>query len=617
MLNLIRLFALCLTLAGLPALAAGVDDILAARPARTGEFLPVDRAFRLSAEVIDRHAYVRFDIAPGYYLYQHRFRFEAEGASLDAPAFPPGEAHEDENFGSVTIYRQFVEIPLAVRAGQGQFRLTVHYQGCADRGLCYPPESRTLELSTQAATTPVAPLSPSALPTSRASPLPQEQAAVPRAPTEENRLARLIKNGSLPTIAGVFLLAGLALAFTPCVFPMLPIVASLVAGQAGKPISGRRGFFLSFAYVQGMALSFAALGVAAALAGHGLAGWFQSPWVVGAVCLLFVALALAMFGLYELRLPSALTSRAVELSNRQHGGTYLGAALMGVLGTLVVSPCVTAPLTGAMLYIAQTGDTRLGALALYALATGMGLPLLLIGLAGGKLLPRSGAWMDGVKAGFGVLMLGVALYLGSRFFPGPVRLLLWSALLIVSAVYLGAFTRIRESKWTPLRQGLGLLLFVLGIAQALGAAMGSDDPLAPLADLSLGAPAQAAKLDPYAGFVRFKTVEELEQRVAEAKAAGKPVLVDFYADWCVACHEFATQTFPDPAVQALMSHAVLLQADASANDAEDVRLMKAKAILGLPTLLFYDREGRELEQARVTGFMEAQAFAAHLRQIWP
>lgn len=613
MLRLLRVLAVGLIALTLNSHAAGLDEVLGKKPARPGDFLDVDQAFQFSAEVVDRTVYARFTIAPGYYLYQHRFQFHAQGAPLGQPAYPGGEAHVDDYFGKVTIYRQQVEIPVPVTGAGSDLELTVSYQGCADKGLCYPPTEKTVHLTLGRAASDAP---PPAQPESAAVPRPDPRPADSAPLSEETRLARLLAGASLPVAIGFFLLLGLGLAFTPCVFPMLPILSSLVAGQAGRPNSAGRSFTLSFAYVQGMALSFALLGIAAAMAGRGLAGLFQSPWIIGAVCLLFVLLALSMFGLYELRLPSVLTTRAAELSNRQKSGTYLGAVLMGVLSTLVVSPCVTAPLAGAVLYVAQTGDKLLGGLALYALALGMGLPLLLIGTAGGKLLPRAGAWMDGIKAAFGVGLLGIALYLGGRFLPGSVALLLWAALCIVSSVYLGAFARDRESKWTPLRQGLGLLLFVIGTAQAVGAAMGNSDPLAPLSGLSLGAPAQAAKADPYASFLRIKTVEDLERELAAAKAAGKPVLVDFYADWCVACHEFASKTFPDPAVKALMAQAVLLQADATAYDAEDQRLMQAHAVLGLPTLLIYGRDGREFTESRVTGFMPAEAFAAHLRQLW-
>ncbi|MBI2379131.1 MAG: protein-disulfide reductase DsbD [Gammaproteobacteria bacterium] len=604
--TVLRYFLAALLLAAIPAQAVSLDELVAKKTASTADFLAVEEAFRFSADAVGQTVYLRWDIAPGYYLYQHRFRFEAEGMKLGAPQFPKGEAHSDEYFGEVTVHRGFLEIPLPVE-GSGPLRLAVSWQGCADKGLCYPPVDQVVELE-------IAASAPGATPVAAAS-------APPSPENEGSRLNGLLRRGDLLGSLGFFLLAGLGLAFTPCVFPMLPIVASLVAGQKAGPGHRARGFFLSLAYVQGMALSFAALGVVAASAGYGLAGLFQAPWMVALVCALFVALALSLFGLYELRLPSVLLSRASALSNRQAGGTYLGAALMGVLGTLVVSPCVTAPLAAAMLHIAQTGDRVLGGLALYALAMGMGLPLLLLGLGGDRLLPRAGAWMDGIKSAFGVGLLALALYLGSRFLPGSLVLLLWGGLCVVSAVYLGAFARDRESKWTPLRQGLGLVLFAIGIAQTLGAAMGHADPLAPLSGLSLGASAQAqatASPDlPRLTFRRFKTVEELDRLLAEAKQAGKPVMVDFYADWCVACHEFAAKTFPDPAVRPLLERFVLLQADVTANDAEDVRLLKTYSVLGLPTLLFFDAEGRETAASRVTGFLPPTDFAARLMPLLP
>lgn len=596
-----RLWSLVIgLLLALPLLAADLNDILGKKPSRAGQFLEVDEAFQLSAEVVGDKIVARWTLADGYYLYQHRFGFSADGARLGKPLFPAGKPYHDENFGDVTIYTTFVEVPVPITAAQGDFTVQIDYQGCADKGLCYPPTSKTVALSATVLANAQSDVATAAVSA--------EPKALPQ--TEENRLSRLIADASLPVIAGVFLLAGLALTFTPCVFPMLPIITSLVAGQHGHTRSTSRNFWLVFAYVQGMAVSFALLGVAAALAGRGLAGVFQSPWMVSLVALLFIGLALSMFGLYELRLPSALTTRATELSNRQQDGSLLGAALMGVLGTLVVSPCVTPPLTAAMLYIAQTGDKLLGALSLYMLAVGMGLPLLIIGTLGGKLLPRAGAWMDTVKAGFGVMMLGLALYLVSRFLPGPLVLALWAALFIFSAVALGAFINTH-----PLRQGLAIVLLVTGLLQALGAAMGNTNPLLPLQDLRIGT-AQAARLDPYAHFRKVKTVEALATLVAEAKAAGRPVMVDFYAEWCVACHEFAAQTFPDPAVKSWMDQALLVQVDVTANDAEDKRILKHHAVLGLPTLLFYNRDGVELSEARVTGFMKPEPFARHLAALF-
>jgi thiol:disulfide interchange protein DsbD len=414
-------------------------------------------------------------------------------------------------------------------------------------------------------------------------------------------------------VVGVFFLIGLGLAFTPCVFPMIPILSGIITGQ-GSSITTRKAFTLSLAYVLAMALTYTAAGVFAALAGENLQAMLQNPVALTVFALVFVALALSMFGFYDLQLPSSLQSKLTEISNRQKGGSVAGAAVMGLLSALIVGPCVAPPLAGALIYIGQTGDAVLGGLALFAMSMGMGAPLIAIGTSAGKLLPRAGAWMDTVKAVFGVTMLGVAIYLLERVISPVASMFLWGALLIVSAIYMGALSQLPEgaSGWRKLWKGLGVVLLVYGALFLVGVAADGKNTLQPLRGLAVGGGSAAEAKVP---FRPVKTIADLDRELASAKAAGKPVMLDFYADWCVYCIQMERDTFPDPVVQQAFDQMILLKADVTANDEADKALQRHIGIPAPPAMIFWDDEGNELRHLRLLGFKGPEDFAAHLNEV--
>jgi thiol:disulfide interchange protein DsbD len=425
-------------------------------------------------------------------------------------------------------------------------------------------------------------------------------------------------------IIGAFFVAGLGLALTPCVFPMIPILSGIIVGQ-GKNITTGKAFTLSLVYVLAMALTYTVAGVLAALFGSNLQAAFQNPWVLSVFAAVFVGLALSMFGFYDIQMPSFLQSKLTDISNRQKGGTLTGVAVMGFLSALIVGPCVAAPLAAALIFIGQTGDPVLGGEALFALSLGMGAPLLLIGTSGGKLLPRAGMWMDAVKAVFGVILLGVAVWMLERIVPGAVAMLLWALLAIVSAIYMGALEPLGEgaSGWRKLWKGFGVAVLIYGAVLLIGAASGRTDPLAPLSGGAamygavMPAPGAAPGAAPAAAhglaFKRFKGLDGLNRELAANK--GKPVMVDFYADWCISCKEFEKYVFSDPRVSQALAGTVLLQADVTDNDAADKALMKHFKIIGPPTIMFFGPDGKELSRYRVVGYMEPQQFLAQVQSV--
>ncbi len=566
------------------------------------EFLQPDVAFKLSAAPGDGDtAIARWEIADGYYLYRARMRFAAaqpEGASVGEPVLPAGKVKEDEYFGRMEVYYDAVEarLPLAGLGGAREAVLDVTYQGCADAGLCYPPITKSLVVSLDGAGGPGtgAPAFLDAVaPAAQLATLP-----------EQDRLARALETGSPWLVLAAFVGLGLLLTFTPCVLPMVPILSSIIVGQ-GEDVSTRRAFTLSLTYVLAMASTYTAAGVLAGLSGANLQALFQDPWVLSAFAVVFVLLALSMFGLYELQVPVALQRRLAALSNQQRGGTYVGVAAMGLLSALIVGPCVAAPLAGALIYIARTGDAALGGAALFALSMGMGLPLLVIGTSAGRLMPRAGPWMVAVKAAFGVLLIGVAIYLLERVVTPPAALAMWAALLIVTAIYMGALDRLSESAsgWRRLAKGAGLVVMVHGVLVMVGAASGGDDVLRPLTRLAGGAAERPA--------LEFRTVKGtagLDGALEAAAARGQPVMLDFYADWCVSCKELERDTFTDPTVQATLAGALLLRTDVTANDAEDQALLERLGLFGPPAILFFGPDGRERPQFRVVGFMGPEDF---------
>jgi thiol:disulfide interchange protein DsbD len=427
---------------------------------------------------------------------------------------------------------------------------------------------------------------------------------------EQDRLARLLGEQRFLAIPAFFGF-GLLLAFTPCVFPMVPILSSLIAGQ-GASLTRRQAILLSIIYVLAMAATYTVAGVLAALLGQNIQAWFQNPWVIGLFSGMFVLLALSMFGLYELQLPAYLQHRLAELSNRQRGGQFAGVAIMGFLSALIVGPCVAPPLIGALTFIAVTGDLGLGAAALFALSLGMGVPLLIIGASTGHWLPRAGHWMERIKTVFGVLLLMVALWLLERILPAAASMVLWATLLIVTATYMGALQPVVHGApvWRTLVKGLGLVLLIYGILLLVGVAAGGRDALQPLRGVGLIANTGGAPALP---FRRVKTVADVDQ--ALRAAGGRPIMLDFYADWCVSCKELERYTFVDPAVRAALANVITLQADVTAHDAADQALLKRFGIIGPPTILFFSPDGREHRDHRVVGFMEAEPFNERLRSL--
>ncbi len=573
-----------------------------AGPARAEEPLPPEQAFRFSARVVDaRTIEARWQIHGDYYMYRDKFKFAAEGGTLGAPTLPPGKMKEDETFGNVEVYRKEVKILLPVEAS-GPVTLKAVSQGCWDGGICYPPINQDAQLTMAGAASPSAAVSPT--------PTPPASAAAPAAGDESSRIAGLFKGDNLALVLLSFFGFGLLLSLTPCVFPMIPILSGIIVNH-GHAVSHLRAFMLSLAYVLGMAVAYAAVGVAAGLSGTLLSAALQNAWVLGGFALVFVVLSLSMFGFYELQLPAALQSRVSDTANKQ-GGSLPAIALMGALSALIVGPCVAAPLAGALLYIAKTGDAVLGGSALFVMALGMGAPLLLVGAFSRTLLPKSGPWMEGVKKFFGVVMLATALWLVSPVIPLWTQMLGWALLLVVPAIYLHALDPLPQNAhgWQRLGKGLGVLLLLGGAAMLAGVLGGAKDPLQPLGFLRGGSAAEAQA----AAFERVATVETLEMRLAAAKAAGKPVMLDFYADWCVSCKEMERFTFAEARVAARMKQMLLLQADVTANNDADKALLKRFGLFGPPGIIFWNPAGSELAELRVVGFVPAEKFLPTLER---
>lgn len=578
---------------------------------------PLDpaQAFQFSARAIDaRTIEAHWQIADGYYMYRDKFRFDVEPASikLGAPQFPPGKIKEDENFGKLEVYRKEVTVllPVTQTAGAATLTLKVRSQGCADMGICYPPlpQQALVQLPDASAlaqsSTPQMSLAPAAPGFSATA------AKSSPAGDETSRVAQLLKNASLWTILLFFFGSGLALAFTPCMFPMVPILSGIIVGH-GHDISKSRAFVLSLAYVLGMALTYAAFGVAAGLSGTLISSAMQNAWVLGSFALVFVMLALSMFGFYELQLPSFLQSKLSDEANRQQGGSLHGVVLMGALSAIIVGPCVAAPLAGALLYIARSSDALLGGSALFAMGLGMGLPLILIGTSARHLLPKPGPWMEAVNQFFGVMLLGVAISLVSPVIPAVAQMLAWAALLIFPAIYLHALDPLpaHAHGWQKFGKGLGVVALLSGAALLLGALGGSRDPWQPLSFLRNATAAAPTSNVGDVKFARVKSVEELDARI---KTAGKPVMLDFYANWCTSCKEMERLTFADPAVAKRLNKMLLLQADVTANSDEDKALLKRFDLFGPPGIIFFNARGQEIPGLRIVGFQSPEEFLGML-----
>jgi len=550
---------------------------------KNDELLEPEKAFRFSALPAQGGIDVTFAIADGYYMYRDKFRFSAEGnpaVKLGTPQLPSGARHKDEFFGEVETYRRQVRIHIPAQ-GEGRFELKVVSQGCADVGVCYVPMESQASLQLTSA----------------------GGASEPRFSifASDVEIARLFEGNAALVLAGFFVF-GLLLTFTPCVLPMIPILSAIIAGE-GEQLNKARGLALSLSYVLGMAVAYALAGVAAAYSGSLIAAALQNAWVLGAFALVFVALALSMFGLYELRLPGFLHQRLNSAHQRLRGGRIASVAAMGVLSAIIVSPCVAAPLAGALLYISQTRDIALGGTALFAMALGMGVPLVAVGISEGALLPRAGAWMEGVRKFFGVLLLAVAIWIVSPVIPPMAQMLAWGTLLVGSAVFLRAVDALPAgaSAWQRLWKAAGIVALVAGVALLVGAFTGSRDPLRPLAGLTESSQPAAAPLP----WTRVASLAELETKL---KAPGRPVMLDFYADWCVSCKEMESFTFSNPKVRAELDRMLLLQVDVTAHNEDDKALLKRFSLFGPPGIIFFDADGREIKGLRVIGYQNAERF---------
>ncbi|MDP4299423.1 protein-disulfide reductase DsbD [Leptothrix discophora] len=602
---------------------------------RAADFMEPDKAFQLSARSPDgAQVEVRFDIVDAYYMYRERLAVVAapDGVVLGTPVIPPGKVKFDETFQKdVETYRHELVFQVPVQAAPAEFKLVVTSQGCADAGLCYPPREQVLKVKTEGGAIRSVDVMgeeaglawmPAAGPVQAITAVAVAQPMAGNDGNNGDAVARALRSGSLWSVVAVFALAGLLLSFTPCVLPMVPILSSIIVGH-GAATSRSRGLMLSISYALGMALVYTLFGVLAGLAGEGLAATLQTPAVLGAFAALLVLLSLSMFGAYELQMPASLQTRLTAWSGSLGGGGHhLGVFVMGGISALIVGPCVAAPLAGALLYISQTRDVLVGAVALFALACGMSVPLLLVGASAGSLLPRAGAWMDGVKRFFGVTMLAVAIWMLTPVIPTWVAMAAWGLLLIVSAVLLGLLDRLPESASMLSRsaKGLALVLALVGAAQWIGLLSGGRSVLQPLGHLAGGAagagasaasegPARAPNDARLITYRRVKTSAELDQIL---QTAGQPVMLDFYADWCVSCKEFEQFTFPDPQVQARLAGALLLQADVTANDAADRELLKRFSLFGPPGILFFDAQGQERSAARVIGYQNVPQFLKSL-----
>ncbi|WP_426344220.1 protein-disulfide reductase DsbD [Pseudoduganella sp. R-32] len=586
------------------------------------EFLDPQVAFKFSAKVVEGKAIaVTYEIADGYYMYRERFKFVADGATLGEPQIPPGKVKYDETFAkNVETYRHQVTIVIPVEA-PGPFTLKATSQGCSEKGLCYSPMESSARLmvvggasaanggvfgigtkqrgATGLQSVPGAPASAGIDTPAAAAAVASPAAPAASGESEMGKIESALKGGSLLVIAPLFILLGLGLSFTPCVWPMFPILSTIILGDAAGA-NRSRGLVLSLSYSLGMAVVYTVLGIAAGMAGQSMAAELQNPWVLGASGLLIAGMALSMFGLFDMQLPAGLQSRLASVSNRQSGGKLAGVFGMGAISALIVGPCVAPPLAGALVYISQTHNVVVGGGALFSMAVGMSIPLLLIGLSAGA-LPRSGLWMQAVKRFIGVVMLAMALWLVGPVLPGKLQMIAWALLGVGYAFFLLTHER---GKWLP--KVFGVLFASLGLIQVAGLATGSADPLHPIERL-------AGRADRHLQFTRIKTVADLD--VVLAQTGGKTVLLDFYADWCVSCKEMEKLTFIDPAVQQKLANTILLQVDVTENNEADKAMLQRFTLFGPPGIIMFDAAGQEIPDSRVIGFQDTEKFLRSLQKL--
>ncbi len=560
------------------------------------QVLTPDQAFKLALSPQDNNTIeASFTIAPGHYLYRDRIKFESKNATIESIVLPKGEIKKDPNFGEMEVFHQSFVAKIALQSIPDSLQtitLQASFQGCSEKGLCYSPIHKAIDVALTSNT-----VSPEIT------------------KNNDDQATTLLKGGKLWLIIIGFFGFGLLLALTPCVLPMIPILSGIIVGDKKvhhHATSRLHSFNLSLAYVFGMSLSYSLAGVAAGLSGQLLSSALQSPWILGITAIIFVLLAFSMFGFYELRLPSSIENRMVNVANGIKGGQFIGVFSMGALSALIVSPCVAAPLAGALIYISQTHDVLLGGIALFALSIGMGVPLLLIGASAGHVLPKAGIWMTTVRNFFGVLMLGVAIYMISPVIPLSLEMLLWAALLIIPAIYLHALDPLpaNSNATSRLLKGVGIILLALGLTLIVGAASGAKSPWQPLSGLvGITKNPSISSLN----FKRIHSISELEAQLNNAR--GKIVMLDFYADWCVACKELENFTFSDPSVKKALENTVLLQADVTANSPEEVALLNKFKLFGPPGIVFYNKSGHEVAPLKVIGYQAPEDFIKVLNQL--
>lgn len=599
-----------LFLGSLPAHSGLFDN----SPFATDGPLDVEQAFVFGFIQEGNQLNLYWDIPDDYYLYRDRIKVEGFTASkqmkrTDAVA----KQKDDPLFGKVWVYYNRAEVNYQLASTTNvavDDVLQVTYQGCWEGGICYPPVTKEISVAGIMPVTEKQPMPQSEATDSQQLQLPNNSEIAKL--SEQDQFAEMLKKSSLAVTLGAFFIAGLALSFTPCVFPMIPILSSIIAGQ-GKHVTAKHGFVLSLVYVLAVAVTYTIAGVVAGLFGENLQALFQNPWIIGSFSLIFVLLALSMFGMYELQLPSGLQARLSDASNRQKGGTFAGVAIMGFLSALIVGPCMAAPLAGALLYIGQTGDPVLGGSALFALSLGMGVPLLLVGASAGKLLPHAGEWMNRIKEFFGVILLLLAIWMLDRIVPISVTMWLTAIVLLLTAVYMGAFSKVEHdsSAGQKIAKGMGIIILVYSISVMLGGLAGNKSLIYPLKGFGSVASQEAAKLP----FITVTTPQELEQYLSDAKATNTPVMLDFYADWCVSCIELELITFADLNAQQALERFQLIKVDVTSNDSAAKSLNRAYSLIGPPALIFYNSQGAMLPHKTLIGVVDPEDFVNHISEI--